>query len=52
MFLSTDESDPIATLEAALAAVIAAEPIEQKIHLRRKNGPVRTSRAVSASHQT
>jgi acyl-CoA dehydrogenase len=36
MFISTDENDPIQTLEAALTAVIAAEPIEQKIRAARK----------------
>jgi len=36
MFISTDENDPIATLEAALAAVVAAEPIEQKIRAARR----------------
>ena len=45
MFLSTDESDPIATLEAALAAVIAAEPIEQKIRAAQKTG------ALQVRHQ-
>jgi acyl-CoA dehydrogenase len=46
MFISTDENDPIATLEAALVAVIAAEPIEQKIRTARK-----TSALASASHE-
>ncbi|MGZ5163431.1 MAG: acyl-CoA dehydrogenase [Burkholderiales bacterium] len=46
MFISTDENDPIATLEAALVAVIAAEPIEQKIRTAR-----RTSSVASASHE-
>jgi acyl-CoA dehydrogenase len=46
MFISTDENDPIATLEAALVAVIAAEPIEQKIRTARK-----TSTLASASHE-
>jgi acyl-CoA dehydrogenase len=38
MFISTDENDPIATLEAALVAVIAAEPAEQKLRDARKRG--------------
>jgi acyl-CoA dehydrogenase len=38
MFLSHDESDPVATLEAALAAVIAAEPIEKKLSAARRTG--------------
>jgi acyl-CoA dehydrogenase len=46
MFISTDENDPIATLEAALVAVIAAEPIEQKIRAARK-----TSLFASASQE-
>ena len=46
MFISTDENDPIATLEAALVAVIAAEPIEQKIRTARK-----MSALASASHE-
>jgi acyl-CoA dehydrogenase len=46
MYISTDENDPIATLEAALVAVIAAEPIEQKMRTARKTSPV-----ASASHE-
>ena len=38
MFISTDENDPVATLEAALIAVIAAEPVEQKIRAARSSG--------------
>src|SRR5205085_2494767 len=37
MFISTDASDPVATLEAALVAVIEAEPIEQKLRAARKS---------------
>ena len=42
MFVSTDQNDPIATLEAALVAVIAAEPIEQKIRAAQKRGQAQT----------
>lgn len=38
MFVSTDANDPIATLEAALAAAVAAEPVEQKIRAARNSG--------------
>lgn len=36
MFISTDENDPIAILDAALIAAIAAEPIEHKLRAARQ----------------
>ena len=44
MFISRDENDPIATLEAALGAVIAAEPVEQKIRTAQKSGALAAGR--------
>lgn len=38
MFISRDEADPIATLEAALQATIDAEPVEQKLRAQNTNG--------------
>src|SRR6185295_6720159 len=38
MFISADENDPIAVLEAALAAAVAAEPVEQKLRAARSRG--------------
>jgi acyl-CoA dehydrogenase len=40
MFISTDANDPVATLEAALTAVIEAEPIEQKLRAARRTAAV------------
>ena len=40
MFISTDERDPIAILEAALIATIAAEPLEHKLRSGRKASPL------------
>jgi acyl-CoA dehydrogenase len=42
VFISPDENDPIATLEAALRAVIAAEPIEAKLRAASREGRVRS----------
>ncbi|HYH42516.1 MAG TPA: acyl-CoA dehydrogenase [Burkholderiales bacterium] len=39
MFISGDESDAIGVLEAALAAVIEAEPLEQKIRALLRESP-------------
>jgi acyl-CoA dehydrogenase len=41
VFISPDENDPIATLEAALRAVIAAEPVEAKLRTAAREGRVR-----------
>jgi acyl-CoA dehydrogenase len=46
MFISTDETDPIAILEAALHATIAAEPLEQKL---RSAGVSSSSASAQAS---
>ncbi len=40
VFVSKDENDPVAVLEAALRAVIAAEPIEAKIRAAEKTGAI------------
>ena len=39
-FVSKDETDPVATLEAALRAVIAAEDVEAKIHAAQHTGSI------------
>jgi len=39
MFVPADDDDPIAILEAALGAVVAAEPIEQKMRAARARTP-------------
>lgn len=38
MFVSKSEDDPVGVLEAALSAVVAAEPVEQKIRASYKAG--------------
>ena len=40
VFVSRDENDPIAALEAAFVAVIAAEPIGAKIRAAREDGTI------------
>ena len=40
MFVSRDESDPVAGLESALLAVIAAEPVGTKIRKAREQGEI------------
>lgn len=49
VFVSGDGDDPVATLEAALAAAVAAEPIEQKIRAaaRGATGPFDASQALA-----
>jgi acyl-CoA dehydrogenase len=43
VYISPDENDPIATLEAALRAVIAAEPVEAKLRAATRDGRVQTA---------
>jgi len=43
VYISPDENDPIATLEAALRAVIAAEPVEAKLRAALRDGRVETA---------
>jgi acyl-CoA dehydrogenase len=40
VFLSADETDPVRTLELALAAVIAAEPVEAKLRQAQQDGRI------------
>jgi acyl-CoA dehydrogenase len=40
VFVAKDENDPVAVLEAALRAVIAAEPVEAKIRAAQKMGAI------------
>jgi acyl-CoA dehydrogenase len=40
VFISTDDQDPVRTLENALAAAIAAEPVEAKLHRAQQEGRI------------
>ena len=40
VFVSADENDPVRTLEDALAAVIAAEPVEAKLRRAQQDGRI------------
>jgi acyl-CoA dehydrogenase len=40
VFVSADENDPVRTLEDALAAVIAAEPVEAKLRKAQQDGRI------------
>jgi acyl-CoA dehydrogenase len=45
VFISANEHDPVRTLESALAAVIAAEPVEAKLRQAQQAGQIHRGHA-------